>query len=310
MEPAVIALFVCRSLVCVLGIIGNGALLVSVLKQSGFKTFEIFLAGMASSNLVESLLVDMPDLLTELAGLRPERWFCKVLKLMSGVGETGSILFTLLICVFRYQKLRDAATRVSLPTVLDRVRNAWLLSAVSWVVAFSFSLPSALMELPKEDQFVSYGQGNETDSRACSSDLFDCPLLDCSLGRQVYKMAYMLLLNGLPLVIVLVCSFLMVKVLYHNHKALSDQPPAPGPEPRPGRPGRQAAFQRSTRAVLAALFIFQLAWILHLVFQFALDSQEFPYWSHADFFLSASYSTASPYIYAIGNNLFRLKSCF
>ncbi|KAK1158728.1 hypothetical protein AOXY_G22464, partial [Acipenser oxyrinchus oxyrinchus] len=242
MEPAVVALFVCRSLVCVLGIIGNGALLVSLLKQSGFKTFEIFLAGMASSNLVESFLVDIPDLLTELAGLRPERWFCKVLKFMSGVGETGSILFTLLICVFRYQKLRDAATRVSLPTVLDRVRNAWLLSAVSWVVAFSFSLPSALMELPKEDQFVSYGQGNETDSRACSSDLFDCPLLDCSLGRQAYKMAYMLLLNGLPLVIVLVCSFLMVKVLYHNHKALSDQPLPLVPSPA-WAPGRQAAFR-------------------------------------------------------------------
>ena len=68
------------------------------------------------------------------------------------------------------------------------------------------------------------------------------------------------------------------------------------------------ARQRSVIAVLAAMGLFQVDWSLYLVFQLAFMPTEFPFWDEMEFFISTSYTSISPYVYGIGNNLFSMKN--
>ncbi|XP_028677241.1 type-1 angiotensin II receptor B [Erpetoichthys calabaricus] len=295
MEPGTVVIYVCRTLVSVVGTVGNLILLLSLWCRSKVKTFDIFLIGLALANLVETVLVDMVDITLELLNMIPATWFCLTLKFMSGLGETTSILFTVLICIFRYQKLKDAVSRVNFPIPLDTVWVAWVLSGAVWAVAFCFSLPSVLLSHGHDGVY-------ENVSTKCSSSLFECPRSNCSLGHIAYKTTYLGVTNVLPLLIIAIFSIFILKVLLQNRRVAAGE--LAGEKPL-GK--TTSTSRRSNISVIAALCIFEVVWILHMIFQYTADVDKFAFWSECDFFISAVYSTGSPYIYGFGNNVFLLR---
>ncbi|CAM9828116.1 unnamed protein product [Lampetra planeri] len=203
-ERAIVSL---RILLWLASLLGNSLLLLSLLLLSGGlrtrraktapssaagpsrsqrgRTFHLFLANLATANLVGTCLADMPDLVSiaMVEMTRPRDLegdvlsiVCPALKFASAVAETGAICFTLLICVYRYQKLcgwpafsggrggdrgggrtEEVATEAeggigegrgvgalrSAP--LDQQRLARLCCLLAWATTVAFSLPSIFM---------------------------------------------------------------------------------------------------------------------------------------------------------------------
>lgn len=137
------------SISCV-GIYGNVFLTISVAqtKSSRMKTFELFLLGLAAANLEEILAVNVYDailLCTSCATMGI--WSYRTLKLLTILGETASILITVLISILRYQKLRDASSRLNLPIYLDSIRSAWTVSGTLMIFPVLLSSPIFVLNI-------------------------------------------------------------------------------------------------------------------------------------------------------------------
>jgi len=75
-----------------------------------------------------------------------------------------------------------------------------------------------------------------------------------------------------------------------------------------GRKGGGSSLHRSTVAVLAAMGLFQLDWTLYLILELSGIPTNNPLWAEAEFLISFSYTSISPYVYGMGNNLFSLRN--
>ncbi|KAM3602802.1 uncharacterized protein V6R79_011175 [Siganus canaliculatus] len=227
---------------------------------------------------------------------------CHSLKFFTVFGESGSILFTVLISIFRYQKLRDASKRVNLPIYLDNIRAAWLVSGLCVLLSLLISVPVFIVNLQDSS-------GNTTtNSTSCEPDFFLCSKNYCPILNKTYKFLFISLYNVLPLIIVTISSCLIIAVLFNQRKTV-----APGmsmsESSTSGRKSRGPRLQRSTIAVLGAMGLFQVDWTLYLVFHLTVGPDDFPFWTEMEFFISTSYTSISPYVYGIGNNLFSIRSC-
>ncbi|XP_054475036.1 uncharacterized protein LOC129107558 [Anoplopoma fimbria] len=299
MEGFVVPLLGLRVFISCIGLVGNVFLIVAIMqaKVNRVKSFELFLLGLAAANLEEILIVTVFDivLIFRPSSYGVRAWSCRSLKFLTKFGEVTSILFTVLISIFRQQKLRDACKRANLPIYLDGVRSAWAMSSVCVLLAALMSLPVFAIEPEGPAENVT------RNATSCLLDFFQCSDTYCPVLNAVYKYLFLLVCNLLPLVVVTVTGCLIMAVLLGQRTTVT---PAGGVSGK----SKGSSLHRSTVAVLAAMGLFQLDWTLYLILQLTVDPTEFPFWAEVEFFISFSYTSFSPYVYGIGNNLFSLKT--
>lgn len=330
-----------RVFVSCMGLAGNILLIVFIIqtKSSHVKSFELFLLGLAVANLEEIVIINLYDVVVlQTSFTNTCTWGCRLLKFLTVFGETASILFTVVISVYRYQKLSDAK-RVNLPICLDSVRSAWVVSGVCVMLSTLVGLPVFAITLHSSVENVTENSGG------CPPDFFNCGKTNCPTINLVYKYLFLLLCYLLPLIIVTVSSCLIVIVLLNQEKAVIPVDDVGGANQHDnkthshghhghdhdndhghgfglglgfghghghdhanGHSHGHHSLYRSTVAVIAAMWLFQVDWTMYLILQWILTPNDFPYWLEVEFFISTSYTSISPYVYGIGNHLFSLKN--
>ncbi|XP_027896541.1 gonadotropin-releasing hormone receptor [Xiphophorus couchianus] len=292
-----------RLFVSCIGLVGNIFLILFIFQTrvSHIKSFELFLLGLASFNLEEIVSINVYHvIILDTVFTTTGAWWCRLLKFMTTFGEIASILFTVVICIFRYQKLRDVDHRGSLPICLDSIASAWTLSGVCVTL-------SALLSLPMFAITFRGSVENATENRGgCPTDFFQCGENYCPILNCVYKYLIMLLCHLLPLIIVTVTSCLTIVVLLGRTNTVTPANDIISPD---HHPGKSHGFYRSTVAVVAAMGLFQVDWTLYLILQWTFSPSDCPIWVEIEFFISASYMSISPYVYGIGGHLFSLENC-
>ncbi|XP_028460691.1 uncharacterized protein ora6 [Perca flavescens] len=287
-----------RVIVSCIGLVGNIFLIHAIIqiKSSHFKTFELFLLALAAANLEEIIIVNIYDIIIYQTSSPPiNAWPCRTLKFLTVFGEIASILFSVLISIFRQQKLRHADKRV-IPIYLDSIRSAWMVSGICVMLALLLSLPIFVLN-------VQGPAGNITrNSSRCPPQLFQCSGNDCPALNRIYKYLFTTVCNLLPLIIITVNSCFIITVLLSQRKTLTPEVSVSGKSKGP-------RHQHSTTAVLAAMALFQVDWTLYMIFQLTVSPTDFPFWAETELFISTSYTSLSPYVYGIGTNLFSLKTC-
>ncbi|XP_074541956.1 uncharacterized protein ora6 [Halichoeres trimaculatus] len=300
-----ISLLSLTTFISCLGFVGNVFLIIAILqtKHSRVKPFELFLLGLAVANLEEILIVNIYNITIHRSfnatTTTTGTFLCHFFKFLTVFGEISSILFTILISIFRYLKLRTANKRVNLPIFLDNIRSAWMVSGVCVMMSVLLSFP--VLIISPQDHAVN----TTRNSSACPPDFFQCSQDDCPILNRVYKYLFILLCNLLPLFIVTVTSILIIMVLLRQRNAV--QPAESMSGSSQFRRTKDQKLQRSTIAILAAMGLFQVDWTLYLVFHLTLSPSDLPFWAEMEFFISTSYTSISPYVYGIGNNLFSLR---
>lgn len=269
-------------------------------KFSRLKSFELLLLELAAANLEEILIVNIYDVvLLQTSFLGQDVWSCRVFKFLTVFGEVTSILFTVLISIFRYQKVRDAGKRVNLPIYLDSTRSMWMVSGACTAFALLLSVP--IFAVPLEGHAGDFSR----NSTRCPKDFFQCGKNNCPLFRGLYKYLFILWCNLLPLIIVTVTGCLIIAALLRQSRTLT---PVVSVSGHFGAKSKSLRFQRSTVAVLTAMALFQIDWTLYLIFHLTVSPEDFPLWGEIQFFISTSYTSISPYVYGVGNNLFTIKN--
>ncbi|XP_059212896.1 gonadotropin-releasing hormone receptor [Centropristis striata] len=303
-QDLVVEVLSLRVAVSAVGLVGNVILILAIFqtKLSRVKSFELFLLGLAAANLEEIVIVNIYDIvILQVAATSIDRRLCHLLKFLTIFGEISSILFTVLISIYRQQKLRDAHKRVNLPIYLDRIGSAWMVSGLCVMLAALLSLPIFIITPER-------AVGNSTaNSSGCPPDFFQCSSNHCPLLNKVFKYLFIVMCNLLPLIIVTVASCLIITVLLNQRQTVAPGLSVSGSS-QFGRKTKGPRLHRSTIAVLAAMGLFQVDWTLYLILQLTVDPSEFPLWAETEFFISTSYTSISPYVYGIGNNLFSCKN--
>lgn len=296
-----VQLLATRVIISCIGIFGNVFLIISIVqtKFSKIKTFELFLLELAAANLEEILVVNVYDMiLLRTSYVTMGTWLCRTLKFLTMLGETASILITVLISTFRYQKLRDASRRVNLPIYLDSIRSAWTVSGILMMFTVPLSSPIFVLNIKQMSQNVT------KNGSGCPPDFFQCNKDNCPELNGIYKYLFILLFNLLPLIIITVTSCLIITALLSQRRTVT---PVVSGSSQTTQRSKGLKFQRSTIAVLAAMGLFQVDWTVYLIFQLTISPGDFSSWAEIKFFISTSYTSISPYVYCIGNNLFSLK---
>lgn len=287
-----------RFVISFIGIMGNTFLIFFIFQASRIKSFEVFLLGLAISNLEELIIVDFYEVVMLTHSIR-EAWLCQVLKFLNLSVEITSIFFTVLISIFRYQKLRDAEKRVNAPILLDSLRAAWVASGICVVLAMALGLPIFFVKI---DTHVS-----TYNSSTCPPDFFQCHAEFCPFLNRFYKYMFIVTCNLLPLLVVTVTSCLIIRVLLGQKRTVVPALGAGGTSGLPVKKSNGPRLHRSTVAILTAMGVFQVDWTLYLVFHMAFSPTDVPLWADIEFFITTSYTTVSPYVYGIGNNFFSCK---
>ncbi|XP_056619777.1 uncharacterized protein LOC130433991 [Triplophysa dalaica] len=298
-EGIVMDLVAVRIVVSVVGVVGNTILITSILKLAHVKTFEMVLLALAIVNLEEIVIVNVYDVLLRRLSVRISVWSCRLLKFCTMFGEIGSILFTVVISVYRYQKLRDVHTRVNLPVFMDNMRHAIGISAFCAMLALIFSVPAFLVRLNED-------KGNST-YLGCPADFFQCSLSKCPIPNRIYKYSFLLVCNFLPLLVVTLTSCMIVRILIIQQKVVRARQDPGVVVTQQQQRSRKPGFQRSTLAILAAMVLFQVNWSIYLILHLASNPQSIPSWSEIEFFITTFYTAVSPYVYGLGNYLFNIK---
>ena len=299
-----VALLILRGVISAVGVVGNVVLIQALLKLPRLKTFEIFLLGLAFSNVEEILIVDIYDItILLLSRSQINVWSCRTLKFLTILGEVGSIAFTVLISVYRYQKLRDAERRANKPILMDSTRSAYAFCGGSLLLALLLAAPTYGTNLDGH-------MNNLTYNASCPPDFFQCPEDNCPRLNRLYKYLFILLCNLLPLLVVTWTSCLVVRVLVRQHRAVRARHADAQTQSRSQQQQqpKRLRFRQSTVAILTAMLVFQVDWTLYLVLQLASSPYTFSAWSEVEFFITTSYTTISPYVYGMGNNLFSFKT--
>lgn len=302
MEQSLFPLFLLRIIISVIGIVGNGVLIISVLYLTKVKTFEVLLLGLAITNFVEIMLVDIYDIIVQSMHTL-SIWSCVALKFLNICGKNASIFFTVLISIYRYQKMHNAAMRIIAPIFMDSRKAAVGLSMGCILVAVLLGLPT---------YFINQGTWNMENSTAnnCPADFFQCSESHCPTVNNIYKYLFIIISHVLPLIIITWTSFLIIKILIVQQKVVEthhETDPAAVVAHHHHHHPEHDVFHRSTISILAAMTLFQLDCILYLILHLVFTSYNFPAWSELEFFITTLYTGIIPYIYGTGHNFFSMK---
>ncbi|XP_036438509.1 uncharacterized protein LOC118816107 [Colossoma macropomum] len=292
---------VLRIIISIIGVVGNTVLIISILHMTRLKTFEVFLLGLALSNLEEIIIVDIYDVIVLRSAHSFGFWSCSALKFMTIFGEVASILFTVLISIFRYQKLHNAAIRVITPIFMDSMKIAIGFSVGCVLVAVLSSVPTYIVN------FDTLPDMNNSTTEDCPADFFHCPKGNCPTFNNIYKHLFLFLYHLLPLVIVTGTSSLIIKILTVQQKVAElhhDSEPA---AIAAHHHHENSVFHRSTVGILAAMAAFQVYCSLYLILHLMFNPYDFPAWSELEFFITTFYTAIIPYVYGMGHNFFTVK---
>ncbi|KAK5853183.1 hypothetical protein PBY51_006995 [Eleginops maclovinus] len=292
-----------RVVISCIGLVGNVFLILAIIqtKLARVKSFELFLLGLSTANLEEIVIVNIYDIIIlQTPSSNIKTWLCRTLQFLTMFGEIASILFTVLICIFRAQKLREVEKRVK-PIYLDNARSALMVSGLLVMLATLLCIPVFAIKLQGLP-------GNTTrNSSSCPPNFFHCIGNDCPIFNRVYKYTFILVCFLLPLIIVTVTSCLIIAVLLNQGKTVTPGVSEIGSS-QFSMKNKVQRLQRSTIAVLAAMGLFQVDWSLYLIFQLTVSPTDFAFWAETEFFLTTSYTSISPYVYGFGNSLFLCKN--
>ncbi|KAK1174655.1 rhodopsin-like [Acipenser oxyrinchus oxyrinchus] len=210
MEEVALIESLIRAIMCLLGIVGNNLLAFRLLpsKMSRVRTSEVLLINLAISNLITNYLVDLPDTIADFAG----SWYlgetyCSFFLFCSELSETSSILATLLISVFWYQKLVGSLRRGNAPVLLESLRLSSGIVLLTWVLALIFSAP--LLFYTKVDN----KEENGTELRC--NDHFPT-----HTSKQTYEVLYLTLANAVPIALMVFTNLRIVVTLLMHRKSL------------------------------------------------------------------------------------------
>ncbi|KAG7508732.1 gonadotropin-releasing hormone receptor-like [Solea senegalensis] len=294
-----------RVFISCIGLVGNALLILSIIQSrfSRVKSYEFFLLGLAIANLEEIIIMNIYDIVTLETSLTATGSLpCRIFKFLTLFGEIGSILFTVLISIYRYQKLRDANKRVSLPVCLDSFRAAFMVCVLCVMLSGLLSFPIFIINLQG-----TAGVNATRNKSTCPPDFFQCSKTFCPLINHVYKYVFIMMCNLLPLVIVTITGCLIIVVLLGQRKRVASVSKETSLS-QSSKKSKGPGLQRSIIAVLAAMGLFQIDWSIYLILQLSFDHTDYPFLVEVEFFFSTSYTSISPYVYGIGNNLFSLKN--
>lgn len=302
MDRSFVSLLGLRIFVSCIGLAGNVFLILAIIqtKHSPVKSFELFLLGLATANLEEILILNIYDIILLKTFYSVGTWLCCFLKFLTVFGEIAGIFFSVLISIFRYEKLRDASKRANLPVYLDSIRSAWMVSGICVMLSTLLSFPIFVInwQSPVENVW--------RNSSSCPADFFQCSKKFCPQINSFYKYLFIVMCNLLPLIIITVTSCLTLTVLVSQGKTLTPEVGVSGSS-QSGKKTKSLWLQRSTIDVLVAMGLFQVVWILYLVFQLISNTSDFSFKAEIDFFISTIYTSISPYVFGIGGHLFSLK---
>ncbi|XP_062858590.1 trissin receptor [Trichomycterus rosablanca] len=305
MEQRVLALLVLRIILSAIGIAGNTVLIISILHLSKVKTFEVFLLGLAITNLEEIVSVEIYDAVVLQSAIDISVWSCSTIKFLASFGEAASIFFTVLISIFRYQKLHNAAKRIITPILMDNIISAVCLSLGCIFVSVLVSIPVIIINQSSIPHIENFTIEN------CTTDFFQCSKDYCPTFNNVYKILFIVIVHILPLLIVTATSVLIIRILIVQQNAVdshhNSDPPALAAYHHHHHHHEHDVFHRSTIGILSAMTLFQLYCILYLINQLMFTRYDMPAWSEMEFFIATIYTGIIPYIYGTGHNFFSLK---
>lgn len=300
MEQSVFPLFLLRIIISVIGIIGNGVLIISILHLKRVKTFEVFLLGLAITNFSEIMVVDVYDIIVQSMHTL-NIWSCVVLKFLNICGENASIFFTVLISIYRYQKMHNAAMRIITPIFMDSREAAIALSIGCALLAVLLVLPTYFI-----NQDTLHMENSTTED--CAADFFQCSEARCPTLNSIYKYVFIIICHALPLIIVTWTSVLIIRILIvQQHAVEAHHESDPGTVDAHNHHHEHDVLHRSTIGILAAMTLFQLYCIFYLILHLLFTPYDFPVWSELDFFITTIYTGIIPYIYGTGHNFFSIK---
>lgn len=301
MDRSFVSLLGLRVFVSCIGLVGNVFLILAVLqtKHSPVKSFELFLLGLATANLEEILIMNIYDIIFLKTFYSAGTWLCRSLAFLTVFGQITGIFFSVLISIFRYEKLRDASKRANLPVYLDSIKSAWMVSGICVMLSTLLSFPIFVIHLQSPAENVT------RNGSSCPADFFQCSIMQCNVN-SFYKYLFIVMCYLLPLIIITTTSCLTLTVLVSQGKTLTPEVGV-SESSHSGKKTKSLWLQRSTVDVLVAMGVFQVVWILYLVFQLISNTADFALKSEIDFCISTIYTSISPYVFGIGGHLFSLK---
>ncbi|KAK6492952.1 rhodopsin-like [Huso huso] len=323
MEEVALIESLIRAIMCLLGIVGNNLLAFRLLpsKMSRVRTSEVLLINLAICNLITNYLVDLPDTIADFAG----SWFlgetyCSFFLFCSELSETSSILTTLLISVFWYQKLVGSLRRGNAPVLLESLRLSSGIVLLTWVLALIFSAP--LLFYAKVDN----KEENGTELRC--DDHFPT-----HTSKQTYEVLYLTLANAVPIALMVFTNLRIVVTLLMHRKEMerngntsSENPPEVSPSATvssesngktlqpskvhtiaasvPARSTRTSpspvAQVRAAKSVVAVASVFLICWVVHLLLRIVSNVNMSPLIVEIASYIAASYTCIIPYIFLYG----------
>ncbi|XP_066567791.1 alpha-2B adrenergic receptor [Amia ocellicauda] len=212
MDDADVIQLIVRAVMCLLGIMGNHVLAFRSLPRtlSRLKTPEALFLNLAASNLITNYLVDLPETLADIAG----DWFlgdtyCGISNFCSDLSETSSILATVFISIFWYQKLVGALKRGNAPVKLESLCLACVLVVASWCIAIVFSVPHLF--------YFAMGKENSNETGRDCKDRFPS-----SSSKLTYEVMYLTAANAVPIALMVFVNLQIVVTLLTQRNRIEE----------------------------------------------------------------------------------------
>lgn len=210
-----------RILLCLFGILGNSSLLFFTIPtvNGRIEPYKILLINLALSDLLTNCMVDIPGILVEIYGT----WFlgdsyCKIFWFTASLSITNSILTTLALSIFWFQKLVG-----NRPKKCDLLRSSErrLLSifvCLSWLISVTFSMPLLFFSSANEMKNEGEEQEQEKSTERISGCHDDFPSRS---QKYVYDVLYLVLVNALPVLGMFFINVRIIIFLIRNRKRVS-----------------------------------------------------------------------------------------
>ncbi|MBN3301044.1 NPY1R protein, partial [Amia calva] len=288
MDDADVIQLIVRAVMCLLGIMGNHVLAFRSLPRtlSRLKTPEALFLNLAASNLITNYLVDLPETLADIAG----DWFlgdtyCGISNFCSDLSETSSILATVFISIFWYQKLVGALKRGNAPVKLESLCLACVLVVASWCIAIVFSVPHLF--------YFAMGKENSNETGRDCKDRFPS-----SSSKLTYEVMYLTAANAVPIALMVFVNLQIVVTLLTQRNRIEE---ARGNPARPTKTSQNPGPQvRAAKSVVAVATVFLICWVTHLSMRIANFVNESPLNVKIISYVGASYTCVIPYIFLYG----------
>ncbi|GAA6107624.1 gonadotropin-releasing hormone II receptor-like [Tachysurus ichikawai] len=301
-----------RGIMCLAGIIGNNWLFFSSLPKSisQLRPSEVLFINLAVSNLITNYLVDTLDIF-QTEDMPVGDLFCKFRFFLPELSETSSILTTMVITVYWYQKLVGSLKHGGAPVRMDNLHFIAMLLTATWSFSFFFNVP----------HFVLSGVSSENmTATECTEEL------PSAEAEQAYNIVYMILTNVFPICVVLYASSQIAITLIENENRMKNM----GEVKNEGNASnsksgdntnnvstvttskaqaKTGGLVRAAKSVMAVAILFLICWVTHLIVRITESISPTSVILDIESFIGASYISTIPYIYLYGVQKLSCSTC-